>query len=72
MANTIALQSLTWKYRGFKGNPCNEDRVPAMRTGVPVNEIRVCLVGLGSQGVPCELYRVWVCSVIVRAIETVV
>ena len=35
-----------------------------MRTGVPCNENRFFPVGIGSQGVPCELYRVWVCSVV--------
>ena len=58
------LQSLTGKYRGLQGNPCNENRDPAMRTGVPCNENRFFLVGIGSQGVPCELYRVWVCSAV--------
>ena len=57
------LQSLTGKYRGLQGNPCNENRDPAMRTGVPCNENRFSPVGIDSQGVPCELYRVWVCSV---------
>ena len=33
-----------------------------MRTGIPCNENRFFPVGIGSQGVPCELYRVWVCS----------
>ena len=48
--------------RGLQGKPCNKNRDPAMRTGVPCNENRVFPVGLDSQGVPCELYRVWVCS----------
>ena len=30
----VALQSLTGKYRGLQGNPCNENRDPAMRTGL--------------------------------------
>ena len=47
-------------YRGLQGNPCNEKR--DLRTGVPCNENRVFPVGIGSQGVPCELYRVWVNS----------
>ena len=34
-----------------------------MRTGVPGNENRFFPVAIDSQGVPCELYRVWVCSV---------
>ena len=58
----LALQSLTGKYRGLQGNPCNENRNPAMRTGVPCNENRVFSVGIDSQGVPCEPYRVWVYS----------
>ena len=57
-----ALQSLTGKYRGLQGNPCHENRDHAMRTRVPCNEKRFFPVGIGSQGVPCELYRVWVCS----------
>ena len=58
-----SLQSLTGKYRGLQGNPCNENRDPAMRTGVPCDENRFFPVEIGSQGVPCELYRVWVYSV---------
>ena len=34
------LQSLTGKYRGLQGNPCNENRDPVMITGVPCNENR--------------------------------
>ena len=56
------LQSLTGKYRDLQGNPCNENRDPAMRTGVPCNENRVFLVVIDLQGVPCKPYRVWVCS----------
>ena len=26
----------TGKNRGLQGNPCNENRIPAMRTGFPV------------------------------------
>ena len=33
-----------------------------MRTGVPCNENSFFPVGIDSQGVPCEPYRVWVCS----------
>ena len=51
------------KYRGLQGNPCNENRDPAMRTGVPCNENRVFPVGIDLQGVPCKPYRVVVCSV---------
>ena len=58
----ITLQFLTGKYRDLQGNPCNEYRDPGMRTGVPCNKNRFFPVGIGSQGVPCELYRVWVCS----------
>ena len=50
------LQSRTGKYRGLQGNPCNENRDPAMRNGVPCNENKFFPVGIGSQGVPCELY----------------
>ena len=49
--NIDTLQSLTGKYRGLQGNPCNENRDPAMRTGVKID----------LQGVPCK--RLWVCSV---------
>ena len=34
--NINTLQSLTGKYRGLQGNPYNENRDPAMRTGFPV------------------------------------
>ena len=34
-----ALQSLTGKYRGLQGNPCNENRDPAMRTGFSLREL---------------------------------
>ena len=57
---TTTLQSLTGKYRGLQGNPCNEHRDPAMRTGVPCDENRFFPVGIDSQGNPCESYRVWV------------
>ena len=56
------LQSPTGKYRGLQGNPCNETRDPAMRRGVSCNENRFFPVRIDSQGVPCELCRVWVCS----------
>jgi hypothetical protein len=58
------LQSLTGKYRGLQGNPCNENRDPAMRTGVPCNENRFFPVRIDLQGVPCKPYRVWVCNVL--------
>jgi hypothetical protein len=35
-----------------------------MRTGVPCNENRFFPVGIDLKGVPCEPYRVWVCSVV--------
>ena len=57
---------LTGKYRCLQGNPCNENRHPAMRTGVPCNESRFFPVVIDSQGVPCELYRVWVYSVVLE------
>ena len=44
----IKLQSPTGKYRGLQGNPCNENRDPVMRTGVPCYENRFFLVGIGS------------------------
>ena len=63
-----ALQSLTGKYRGLQGNPCNENRDPAMRTGVPCNENRVFSVGIDLQGVPCKPYRFLVFSVEILAL----
>ena len=50
--NEGTLQSLTGKYREIQGNPCNENRDPAMRTGVPCNESRVFPVGIDLQGNP--------------------
>jgi hypothetical protein len=50
-----AQQSLTGKYRGLQGNPCNENRDPAMRTGVPCNENRFFSVGIDLQGV-CSVF----------------
>ena len=54
MQNFAALQSLTGKYRGLQGNPCNDNRDPIMRTGVLCNEnrflpVRIDLQGLGLQ-----------------------
>ena len=46
------LQSLTGKYREIQGNPCNENREPAMRTGFPCNESRFFPVGIDLQGYP--------------------
>ena len=45
-----ALQSLTGKYREIQGNPCIENRDPAMRTGFPCNESRYFPVGIDLQG----------------------
>ena len=47
-----ALQSRTGKYREVQGNPCNENRDPAMRTGFPCNESRFFPVGIDFQGFP--------------------
>ena len=47
-----ALQSLTGKCRGLQGNPCNENRETAMRTGFPCNESRFFPVGIDLQGYP--------------------
>jgi hypothetical protein len=32
----FVLQYHAGKYRGLQGNPCNKNRIPAMRTGFPV------------------------------------
>ena len=47
-----ALQSLTGKYRGLQGNPCDENRDPVLRTGVPCNENGFFHVRIDLQGVP--------------------
>ena len=39
-------------YREVQGNPCNENREPAMRTGFPCNESRFFPVGIDLQGNP--------------------
>ena len=49
-----ALQSLTGKYRGLQGNPCNENRDPVMSTGVPCNENRFFPVRIYYTGKPCS------------------
>ena len=49
---TTTLQSLTGKYRGLQGNPCNENRDPAMRTGFPCNKSRIFPAGIDLQGIP--------------------
>ena len=60
-----ALQSCTGKYRGLQGNPCNENRIPAMRTGFPVMKTCFSLWELTYREFPVSLTGlVWVCSVI--------
>ena len=54
--NSFALQSRTGKYRGLQRNPCNENRIPAMRAGFPVMKTGFFLWEL--------TYRVWVYSVV--------
>ena len=39
-------------YREVQGKPCNENREPAMRTGLPCNESRYFPVGIDLQGFP--------------------
>ena len=51
----FTLQSLTGKYREIQGNPCNENRDPAMKTGFPCNESRFFPVGIDLQGVRSSL-----------------
>ena len=41
-------------YSFSQGIPCNEYRVPAMRTGVPCNENRFFPVRKSTQGKPCS------------------
>ena len=55
-----------------QGNPCNENRVPAMRKGVPCNENRFFPVRKTSQGKPCPsrvlaLYEIAVCFYLMYA-----
>ena len=52
LAGFVTLQSRTGKYREIQANPCNENRGPAMRTGVPCNEDRFFPVGIDLQGFP--------------------
>ena len=47
---------------GLQGNRYNENRDPAMKTGVPCNENRFFHVRIDLQGVSCRHYRVWVYS----------
>ena len=50
-----ALQSRTGKYRGLQGNPCNESRIPAMRTGFPVMKTDFSLWELTYREFPVSL-----------------
>ena len=50
-----ALQSRTGKYRVLQGNPCNENRIPAMRTGFPVMKIGFSLWELTYREFPVSL-----------------
>ena len=54
MKQTDALQSSTGKYRGLQGNPCNENRITAMRIGFPVMKTGFFHVRIVLQGVPCK------------------
>ena len=49
------LQSHTGKYRGLQGNPCNENRIPAMRTGFPVMKTGFSLLELTYREFPVSL-----------------
>ena len=49
------LQSRTGKYRGLQGNPCNENRIPAMRTGFPVMKTGFSLWELTYREFPVSL-----------------
>ena len=53
------MQSLTGKYWSLQGNPCNENRVPAMRTGVPCNENRFFPVRIALQGLGLHKGTIW-------------
>ena len=49
-------------YREVQGNPCNENREPAMRTGFPWKWKQVFPCGNWLTGNSCKHYRVWVYS----------
>ncbi len=67
MPTQPALQSLTGKYRGLQGNPCNVNRNPAMRTGVPCNENSVFSVGIDLQGLGLQCgAAAYVCEIVVK------
>jgi hypothetical protein len=53
------MQSLTGKYWSLQGNLCNENRVPAMRTGVPCNENRFFPVRIALQGLGLHKGTIW-------------
>ena len=59
----FTLQSLTGKYREIQGNSCNENKDPAMKTGVLCNEYRFVPVGIDLQGFPVSFtgfgFAVW-------------
>ena len=55
------MQSRTGKYRGLQGNPCNENRIPAMRTGFPVRidlNTGSSLSALQGLGLQCVIYPI--------------
>ena len=49
------LQSRTGKYRVLPGNPCNENRIPVMRTGFPVMKTGFSLWELTNSEFPVSL-----------------
>ena len=53
--NFPALQSRTGKYRVLQGNPCNENRIPTMRTGFPVMKTGFSLWELTYREFPVSL-----------------
>ena len=61
--SSSSLHSLTGKYREIQGNPCNENRDPAMRTGFPCNESGFSLWELIYREFPVSLtgfgFTVW-------------
>ena len=72
--NEGTLQSLTGKYREIQGNPCNENREPAMRTGFPCNESRYFPVGIDLQGFPVSCtgfgFAVYISSLSIDYLES--
>ena len=57
------LQSLTGKYRGLQGNPCNEKRNLTMKADVPCNENRFSLWEVAHKKFPVSYtgvrFAVW-------------